>query len=98
MFTGDTIDAQQALAWNLVSQVVPHDELLNAARAMAARITVHASHGLRLTKRLMREALHSRLDTVLEMAAVFQAVSHKTGDHTEAVDAFLEKRAPQFDR
>jgi len=97
-FTGDTIDAQQALAWNLVSQVVPHDELLNAARAMAARITVHASHGLRLTKRLMREALHSRLDTVLEMAAVFQAVSHKTGDHTEAVDAFLEKRAPQFDR
>jgi len=97
-FTGDTIDAQQALAWNLVSQVVPHDELLNAARAMAARITAHASHGLRLTKRLMREALHSRLDTVLEMAAVFQAVSHKTGDHAEAVDAFLEKRAPQFDR
>ena len=47
-------------------------------------------------KRLMREAIHSRLDTVLELSAVFQAISHKTPDHSEAVDAFLEKRAPRF--
>lgn len=95
-FTGDMIDAQQALAWNLVSRVVPHEELLPAARELAGRITQHASHAVRLTKRLMREALHSRLDTVLELSAVFQAVSHKTADHSEAVNAFLEKRAPKF--
>jgi enoyl-CoA hydratase/carnithine racemase len=95
-FTGDMIDAQQALAWNLVSQVVPHEQLMDAARALAARITAHPAHGLRLTKRLIREALHSRLDTVLELSAVFQAVSHKTGDHREAVDAFLEKRPPDY--
>lgn len=95
-FTGDVIHAQQALAWNLVSQVVPPAQLMDAARAMAARITGHPSHSLRLTKRLMREALHSRLDTILEMSAVFQAVSHKTDDHREAVDAFLEKRAPKY--
>lgn len=95
-FTGDMIDAQQALAWNLVSQVTPHEQLLDAARAMAARITAHPSHALRLTKRLMREAMHSRLDTVLEMSAVFQALSHKTDDHREAVDAFLEKRPPNY--
>jgi enoyl-CoA hydratase/carnithine racemase len=94
--TGDTIDAQQALAWNLVSRVVPHDELLTAARALASRITRHASHGVRLTKRLLRESIHSRLETVLELSAVFQAISHKTADHGEAVDAFLEKRAPRF--
>ena len=46
----------------------------------------------------MREALHSRLDTVLEMSAAFQAMSHKTADHSEAVNAFLEKRAPKYDR
>lgn len=97
-FTGDTLDAQQALAWNLVSQVVPHDQLMDAARELAARITANASHGLRLTKRLMREAMHSRLDTVLEMSAAFQAISHKTADHSEAVNAFLEKRVPKFDR
>lgn len=95
-FTGDMIDAQQALAWNLVSRVVPSESLLPAAQELAGRITQHASHGIRLTKRLMREAIHSRLDTVLEMSAVFQAVCHKTPDHREAVDAFLEKRAPRF--
>jgi len=96
-FTGDTIDAQHALAWNLVSRVVPHDELMAAARELADRIAQNASHGLRLTKRLMREAIHSRLDTVLELSATFQAICHKTPDHSEAVDAFLEKRAPRFD-
>ena len=96
VLTGDTIDAQQALAWNLVSRVVPHDELLPAARELAGRITQHASHGVRLTKRLLRESMRSSFDTVLELSAVFQAVCHKTPDHSEAVDAFLEKRAPRF--
>lgn len=95
-FTGDMIDAQQALAFNLVSRVVPQGELMDAARALALRITQHPSHGVRLTKRLMREALHARLDSVLELSAVYQAVSHKTADHREAVEAFLEKRAPHF--
>ncbi len=95
-FTADTIDAQQALAWNLVSRVVPHDELLTAARELAGRITQHAGHGLRLTKRLMREGMRSSLESVLELSAVYQAICHKTADHSEAVDAFLEKRAPRF--
>jgi len=95
-FTGDAIDASQALEWNLVSRVVPPEQLMVAARELAGRIAANASHGLRLTKRLIREGMHSRLDTVLEMASVFQAVSHKTADHAEAVDAFLEKRAPRF--
>jgi len=34
---------------------------------------------------------------VLELSAVFQAICHKTADHSEAVNAFLEKRAPRFD-
>jgi hypothetical protein len=46
-FTGDTIDAQQALAWNLVSRVVSHDELMTATRELAGRITRNAAHGLR---------------------------------------------------
>jgi enoyl-CoA hydratase/carnithine racemase len=95
-FTGDTISARQALDWQLVSQVVPHDDLLPTARELAARITRHPSHALRLTKRLMREAIHARLDSVLELSAVFQAICHKEPDHLEAVDAFLERRAPQF--
>jgi enoyl-CoA hydratase/carnithine racemase len=95
-FTGDTIDAQQALGWNLVSRVVAHDELMGAAQEMAGRIAANPSHALRLTKRLIREGLNSSLQSVLELSAVFQAMSHQTADHKEAVSAFIEKRAPRF--
>ncbi len=96
MLTGKTIDAQQALAWSLVSHVVPHAELMTAAREMADSIAKHPSHGVRLTKRLLREGMRAPFDTVLELSAAFQAMSHKTPDHTEAVDAFLEKRPPRY--
>lgn len=96
MLTGRVIDAHQALAWNLVSHVVPHDELLPFAREIAQEIAQHAAHSIRLTKRLIREGQRAPFDTVMELSAVFQAVSHKTDDHAEAVEAFLEKRAPRF--
>lgn len=56
-FTGDMIDAKHALAYDLVSQVVAPDALLDTARELAGRISRHASHGVRLTKRLMRLSL-----------------------------------------
>ncbi|WP_407849895.1 crotonase/enoyl-CoA hydratase family protein [Bordetella petrii] len=96
-FTAEVIDAQRALEWGLVSRVVPHDELMDAARALAERIAVHPPQAMRMTKRLMREALHTRLDTLLELSAAYQALAHKTPEHAEAVAAFLEKRAPRFD-
>lgn len=95
-FTGQVIDAEQALAWNLVSRVVPPEELMPTARMLAEQIAANPPHAVRLTKRLLREGMHSRLDTLLEMAAVFQALSHQTPDHGEAVAAFLEKRQPVF--
>ena len=51
---------------------------------------------LRMTKRLLWEGRTSALATVLEMAAPMQALGHATADHDEAVEAFLEKRRPQF--
>jgi enoyl-CoA hydratase/carnithine racemase len=95
-FTGDTIDAAEALACGLVSRVVPHDQLLEHANKLAARITANPGHALRLTKRLLREGQHMRLDGLLEMSAAFQALAHHTDQHEEALDAFLEKRAPVF--
>jgi len=95
-FTGEMIDAQLALEWNLVSRVVAPDQLLTAANELALKIATNPPHGVRLTKRLMREAIHSRLESVLELSAVFQAISHKTAHHKEAVDAFIQKREPNF--
>jgi enoyl-CoA hydratase/carnithine racemase len=95
-FTGQTIDAQQALDWNLVSRVVPHDALLATARGLAQAIVANPPHAVRLAKRLLREGMHCRLDTLLEMSAAYQALSHQTADHREAVAAFIEKRSPAF--
>ncbi|MBF6989224.1 MULTISPECIES: crotonase/enoyl-CoA hydratase family protein [unclassified Cupriavidus] len=92
-FTGDTIDARQALQWGLVSQVVPADDLLATATELAQRIARNSGHALRMTKRLLRESTHSRMDTILEMSAGFQALAHHTAEHEAALDAFLERRS-----
>jgi enoyl-CoA hydratase/carnithine racemase len=95
-FTGDQLDAQQALACGLVSQVVPDAELMDAARKLAKRIAANPPQAVRLTKRLMREGQHNRLDTLLELSAVMQSLAQTTDDHREAANAFVEKRRPKF--
>jgi enoyl-CoA hydratase/carnithine racemase len=94
--TGQMIDAHKAAEWNLVSRVVPHEELLASAREIATAIAANPPHAVRLAKRLLREAMHTRLDTLLEMSAAYQALAHQTADHREAVSAFIEKREPSF--
>jgi len=87
--TGDRIDAKQALAWGLVTDVVPHGELVEHAMAVAQRIAKHSVPALRLTKRLLRESQHARLESVLEMSAAFQAMAHFTDEHQTAVAEFV---------
>ncbi len=96
ILTGDMYTAKQGLELGLFSQVVAADELMPAARALAARVTANPPRALRLAKRLLREGQQQRLSDVLELSAAFQAMAHETGDHAEALDAFLEKRSPTF--
>ena len=95
-FTGESLSAAEALACGLVSRVVPADQLMAQALALAARIAANPGAGLRLTKRLLREGQHMRLESLLEISAGFQALAHKTAHHVEAVNAFVEKRKPDF--
>ena len=88
-FTGDTIDAAEALACGLVSKVVPAAELMTSAHALATRIAANPAHSLRMAKKLLREGQHVRLDTLLEMSAAFQAIAHHTPEHDAAVLALL---------
>lgn len=97
-FTGRAIDAQQALAYGLVSQVVAPDALLPAALSLAQEIVVHPGHALRMTKRLLREGEHSRLDTLLELSAALQALAHHTPEHEERLAAFAAGRAKAVNR
>lgn len=94
--TGDMIDAEKALEWGLVTEVVPEVELQQTAYDLAQRIASNPAHSLRLTKRLLREGQHMRLDSLLEMSAAYQSIAHHTEDHSEAVSAFLQKRKPAY--
>jgi enoyl-CoA hydratase/carnithine racemase len=96
-FTGEAISASEALDCGLVSRVVPHEQLMETAYALAHKIAANPGPTLRLTKKLLREGQHVRLDTLLEMSAAFQALAHKTTEHEEAIAAFIEKRTPKFD-
>lgn len=95
-FSGDILNAAAALACGLVSRVVPPDELIVEARKLATRIAAHPRIALRLSKRLLRESQHARLDDLLEISAAYQALVQETEDHAEAVTAFSEKRPPVF--
>lgn len=91
-FTGDVIDAPTAAEWGLVSRVVPHDTLMDEAKALANKIAGQPPHVLRMTKRLMRTGMTSTFDQIMDMSANMQALAHHTDDHAEAVAAFIEKR------
>lgn len=96
-FTGDRWDAKAALENGLVSHVFPPDCLLPEAFALANRIAVNPPQMVRWTKRLLREAQHASLDSVLDMSANYQGLAHRTADHAEALAAMLEKRVPKFE-
>lgn len=94
--TGDDVDALRALQLGIVSQVLPQEQLLLRARELAARMSRHPSHALRMNKRLLRESATQGLEASLALAASLQGLAQHTADHTEAVAAVVEKRAPHF--
>ena len=94
--TGDQYNSQEALAFGLIGRVVPDDQLMSEAMALAEKIASNPPRALRLTKRLLREAQMQGMSEILELSAAYQALAHETADHAEAIDAFLEKRKPVF--
>lgn len=91
-FTGDTIDAQAALAMGLVTRVVAPEALMPAAKELAARIASNSGPALRMAKRLLRQAQTARLDETLQLSAALQALAHHTGEHDAAVAAFFAQQ------
>ncbi|MEU2105200.1 crotonase/enoyl-CoA hydratase family protein [Nocardia sp. NPDC019255] len=95
-FTGEPIDANTALDWGLVCEVVEPSALMAAARGLAARVCGNPPQVLRMTKRLLREGTHQSLESLLELSAAMQAAAHHTEDHHEALSAMSERRPPEF--
>jgi len=96
IFLGETIDAPEAHRIGLVHKVIPHDELMtvvmDSAQNMASKSPVSLAY--------VKEAIHKGMDLTLEQGLRLEAdlyyLIHTTGDRTEGIKAFREKRRPQF--
>jgi enoyl-CoA hydratase/carnithine racemase len=96
LFTGDIIDGAEAARIGLVSQVVPHDQLMPAALALAGRIAANPPLALRYMKEGLRRATHGdpRQAGAWAIEVIYRLF--QTEDHKEGVASFLEKREPVF--
>lgn len=96
LMLGDTIDAPTADKYGLFNRVVPHEQCLTEAMAMATRLAKGPTFALGMTKELLNTELHMELFAALDNEARAQAVCMQTQDFREAYDAFSNKRTPNF--
>jgi enoyl-CoA hydratase/carnithine racemase len=97
LYLGDTLDAPTAERYGLFNRVVPHDQLMVEARALAERLAAGPSFALGLTKEALNEELSMDLVSALEAEARTQAMCMKTVDFREAYEAFVAKRPARFE-
>jgi len=93
---GDRFDAANALALGLVNEVVPAAALGERTTALARRLAQGPADALAGTKRLLNRSFDAPLPVQLQAEAESFASCAATGDFTEAVAAFIEKRPPRF--
>ena len=98
LMTGDPIPAEKALAWGLVSEVVPPAELLARARAIADVIASRAPIAAETAKLNLRAAYTMPLEKAIEYERDLQTICFATDDAQEGRAAFKEKRPPVFRR
>ena len=96
LFTGEFIDAQQALAWGLVNRVVPAEGLMEATHALAATLKAKPAASLAQGKALYYRQLEAGLSQAYQDATCVIAADMAGPVAQEGVDAFLGKRPPRW--
>jgi 2-(1,2-epoxy-1,2-dihydrophenyl)acetyl-CoA isomerase len=96
IFTGEIIDAPEALRLGLVGRVVAPEQLLPTARELARKIAAGPPVAIRLAKRALYHNLETDLRAALEFETFAQNVCRDTDDAAEGIRAFVEKRPPVF--
>ena len=95
-WTGDMIDAAEALRIGLVNRVVPHDDLAADVEAFAAKLAAAPRTSVRLAKRSLRAAGERSLAECIDAEAEAQRECWESADSAEGLRAFVEKRAAKF--
>ncbi len=94
----DPIDAERALELGIVNRVVPHDELMPEALALADRLAANAPWAMGLTKHAIYAALYNDPEEQAILEERNQALLRNSLDAREGARAFVEKRDPTFQK
>jgi len=96
VLTGELLSAEDAFAAGLVSEVTPATEVENRALELARNLASKSPIALRLAKEAVRHAAESGMQGGLDLERKSFALLFATEDRREGVNAFLEKRRPEF--
>lgn len=96
LLTGDAMDAETALRWGLINRIVPPEQLMEEARALATRIAANAPLAVQAAKELAIRAREMPLSAGLRMEQVVNRLLMFSEDAAEGPKAFSEKRPPAF--
>jgi 2-oxoglutaroyl-CoA hydrolase len=93
---GRRVGAEEALALGLVTEVVPAEELSGATDRLLDELSRHSPLALAMAKRVLNHAYSGPLPLGLELEGLAYGLLQQTHDFREGVEAFGEKRAPEF--
>jgi methylglutaconyl-CoA hydratase len=92
LLTGRLLKAQEALQLGLVTQIVPAEELMQTAQALAQTLLLNSPQAMREVKLLLAGPLRRHLDEEIEEAIQVSARQRSTEDFQEGVEAFKQHR------
>lgn len=96
MMLAEKISADDAVSMGLIYRCEPEDTFLDEAMRIAEYLATQPTAGLGLIKRGLNRSLGNDLDSQLDLERDLQSIAGHTHDYQEGVQAFVEKRAPQF--
>ena len=93
---GERVPAGKALDWGLVNWVVPDEQLMPEAEALADRLSRGPTRSYASSKEALNRSIYGQLDSQLDLEAELQHALARTEDFLEGVAAFVQKRDPEF--
>lgn len=96
MMTAEKISADEALQMGLIYKVSSSERLQTETMELLRNLSQMPTKALGLIKRALNKTFQNDLDAQLILEAEFQELAGKTGDYNEGINAFLEKRKPEF--
>ena len=96
LFTGDLMAAKDAAKMGLINQAVPPEELDEKVYGLARRLANGPIKAIRWTKQSVNIPLKQLVHSMMDGSMSTEMLTNRSADHQEAVNAFMEKRTPNF--